>query len=67
MTPGENNEYDIYFRTINSLRTVVQALTPKGYLWIRENMEHKEDFTVTVNTDLVSELKEEMRKAGLRV
>ena len=67
LTGTKLTEMDILFRTISALRTKVQSITPKGYNWIRKNMEHKEDFTVTVQTEFVEELKDLMRKDGLNV
>lgn len=60
-------EMDILFRTKGSLVSIVQAITPKGYLWIRENLSHKDDYTVTVQREFEEELKQQMRKDGLNV
>ena len=71
-TPSEptgtpHTKKDIIFETISFVKTRLKSLTPEGYLWIRQNMLHDDDFTVVVETEHVSELKETMKKDGLNV
>lgn len=60
-------EMDISFRSKGLYKTVFQATTIRGHMWISENMDHASDFTVTIDREFEEELKEKMRKDGLTV
>lgn len=58
---------DLIFKAKDLYKTVIRGLTPKGHLWIRDNMAHDSNLNVTVDTEFAEELKEQMRKDGLNV
>lgn len=62
-----HTKMDIIFETINNLKTRFWSSTPRGYMWIRDNMNHDDRFHVVVDTEYLDELKESMRKDGLNV
>jgi hypothetical protein len=52
---------------VNGMLAKIKSNSPEGFMWIREHMDHREDFTVSVQSEFLEELIGEMEKAGLNV
>ncbi len=63
----EVKRMDILFEIKDALRVTMKSLTPAGYTWIRENMDHDEHFVVTLQREFVEEIKELIRNSGLTI